>query len=542
MSLVHYFQPQPPPGDLPARLRSPFAAGPPHLLARRAAEQLLGELETKQFEGPNRGKMFGVLVVADSAGRVGYLRGFSGMIDGRWEVPGFVGPLFDRPARDAFWPAGEAELGDLERRRQALLEGPEATAVRGALAALEERQAVALAALAGRHAERRAERHRLRAAGAGEAALRAMAQESRGDLAERRRVRAELAAERAPLAAAVAALEGERAALQRRQVARSCELLEALYAGYVIESARGERRTLRALFAPDTPPGGSGDCAAPKLFGHARRVGLRPLALAELWVGTPPLAGGRRHGVYYPACRGKCGPVLAHMLDGLAVEPPPRWGTGSEVDAGAPRVVFEDRWLLVVDKPAGLLSVPGRSGLADSVLTRLQRRFPDAHGPMIVHRLDLDASGLMLVARDPATHAALQRLFCRREIEKRYLACLEGSVAVRSEAGTIELALRVDLDDRPRQIHDPVHGRPAVTDWRVLARGEGRTRVALFPRTGRTHQLRVHCAHPLGLDAPIVGDRLYGTPAARLLLHAEALSFLHPQDGRRMELQLPAPF
>jgi len=280
---------------------------------------------------------------------------------------------------------------------------------------------------------------------------------------------------------------------------------------------------------------GAGDCAAPKLLAQAYRLGLRPLALAEVWWGAPPLTGGRHAGVFYPACRGKCGGILPHMLGGLDAEPVPLFGAERIAD-DEPRLVHEDPWLLVVDKPCGLLSVPGRHDqLRDSVSVRLRRRY---HQALVVHRLDLDTSGLMLVARDDETHAALQRLFARREIDKRYLAWLDGEVA--GDEGRVELPLRVDLDDRPRQIVDPVHGKRAVTDWRVLERAGGRTRVALWPRTGRTHQLRVHAA--VGLGCPIAGDRLYGRGGGRLMLHAEALAFTHPRTGARLELTQSAPF
>ncbi|HUQ07236.1 MAG TPA: RluA family pseudouridine synthase [Kofleriaceae bacterium] len=325
-----------------------------------------------------------------------------------------------------------------------------------------------------------------------------------------------------------------------------------IHDSYILTSGRGEPRRLRDLFAPNAPPGGAGDCAAPKLIAYALTTQLRPIALAEVWCGAPPRTGGRHDGAYYPACRGKCGPVLGHMLDGVACETAPVFGAARIAD-DEPRIIHEDSFLVVVDKPCGLLSVPGRSGLLrDSVATRLRARVPGATGPMIVHRLDLDTSGLMLVARDPETYDALQRQFARREIEKRYIAWLDGHVA--ADAGTIDLALRVDLDDRPRQIHDPVHGKAAITTWRVLARDGDRTRVALFPHTGRTHQLRVHAAHPLGLGAPIAGDRLYGRAAAasvvadggadeaRLALHAEALAFTHPRTGARIALERPAPF
>jgi tRNA pseudouridine32 synthase/23S rRNA pseudouridine746 synthase len=235
------------------------------------------------------------------------------------------------------------------------------------------------------------------------------------------------------------------------------------------------------------------------------------------------------------------------MLDGLPLAAPPVFG-GGPIASEQPPVVFEDAWIVVVDKPVGLLSVPGRSGaLRDSVQTRLRARYPDARGPLVVHRLDLDTSGLLLAAKDEATHAALQAQFARREVEKRYIAWLDGIVA--ADHGIVELPIRVDLDDRPRQIHDPVHGKSAITEWVVLERGPRATRVALIPKTGRTHQLRVHAAHPLGIGAPVVGDRLYGRRAhpegehaPRLMLHAERLAFVHPHTGERIELQRAAPF
>jgi tRNA pseudouridine32 synthase/23S rRNA pseudouridine746 synthase len=484
--------------------------------------------------------MFGVLVVADGGGRIGYVAAFSGMLGGRWSVDGFVDPVFDLERRHATWPAVEAELERFDEAVGAL--AAEQEAARAALAALDAQHAAAKAERSEAQRARRACRHARRAELAVDAdgvVLEALAQESRADAAAARWLRAVQRDERAPLLERARALEEQRTALARERAARSSELLEEVFAGYRIPAACGQRRSLRELFAPATPPGGSGDCAAPKLFAHALRAGLRPLAIAEFWWGPPPATGGRHHGRFYPACRGKCGPVLAHMLDGLDVEPPPRFGAGV-VPAHEPTLVYEDRWLLVVDKPVGLLSVPGRAGLGDSVLTRLRVRHPDAEGPLVVHRLDLDTSGLMVVARDAATYRALQRQFFRREIDKRYVALLDGAIA--GERGTVELALRVDLEDRPRQIHDPVHGKPAVTEWSVLSRVGGRTRVALHPRTGRTHQLRVHAAHPRGLDAPIVGDRLYGQPADRLMLHAEALAFAHPHTGRRLELVRPAPF
>ena len=484
--------------SLPVRMPSPF--GPPHEAAVAAAHELQQRLPRL-----SEGKMFGVLVVDDGS----YLAAFSGMLDGRWDVPGFVPPAFDRAARDAFWPAGEAELGVLEAAIHAL--DPEREAIAAELA----REEAELDVLRVRHRERREARRARR----GDVALaHALDQESRGDTAERKRFDAARRPVRDRLLARARAVAEERARLESVRAERSRHFLHRLQDTYAFP--------LRALFAPAEPPGGAGDCAAPKLVVEALRRGLSPRALAEFWWGPPPPTGDRVHGQFYPACRGKCLPILTHLLEGHC-EPPPVW----EQPQGELRVLHEDAHVIVVGKPAGLLSAPGRS-TRDSVQVRL--------GATAVHRLDLDTSGVLVLAKDPATLAALHRQFEAREIDKRYIAWLAGDVA--GDAGTIALPLRGDLDDRPRQIVDDVHGRPALTEWRVLAREGGRTRVAFHPKTGRAHQLRVHAAHPRGLATPIVGDRIYGTSAARLMLHAEFLAFTHPHTGQRMELADLSPF
>lgn len=466
------FVPQPAPTELPTRFPSPFDRAAVHPLARHAASETLAWLASSaasawRLDEPGNGKMFGVLVVAAADGTVGYLRAFSGMLDGGWAVPGWAPATFDVEARDAVWIDGDAEMRGLAADR----------------AALEQ------------------------------------------DLSDGDTV------------LALRALDDARSA-------RSRALLTQIQDAYHFTNAIGEVRGLREIFSPALPPGGAGDCAAPKLLAEAYRRRLRPLALAEMWFGAPPRSGDRRPGSFYPACHGKCGPILSHMLRGLPSDAPPVWGSAA-IPSWEPRTVYEDEHLVVVDKPAGLLSVPGRGAQRqDCVMTRLRARYPDATGQMVVHRLDLDTSGLLLAAKDQATFSALQRLFSLREVTKRYVALVEGEV--RGDGGTIDLPLRTDLDDRPRQIFDPVHGKAAVTTWEVLERRDGRTRVALTPLTGRTHQLRVHCAHPSGLDAPIIGDRLYARSAPehgeRLLLHAERLSFVHPVTGALLELQSTAPF
>lgn len=473
------FSPAPSASEWPARFPTPFDRKAVHPLARRAADELVAFLQSPhaaawRLNESGNGKMFGVLVVADADGRVGYLRGFSGMLDGRWEIDGWAPPTFDQSARDHVWIPGEEEMLDFAARRDELASTmPSDASSRDAL-----------------------------------------------------RVKAALRT------------------LDATRTARSRVLMREIQDTYHFANARGEVRALRDLFAPAEPPAGAGDCAAPKLLAHAYRLGLTPLALAELWWGAPSPTGDRRAGVFYAACRGKCLPILTHMLDGLQADPPPLFGSAA-LDPAEPRVLYEDAHVMVVHKPSGMLTVPGRSAsLQDCVVSRLRARYPDATGPLVVHRLDMDTSGLLLGAKDLATASALQRLFSLRQIDKRYVAWLDGDVA--GDHGHISLPLRPDIDDRPRNIHDPVHGKPAHTEWHVLARVDGRTRVQFIPHTGRSHQLRVHAAHPEGLDAPIVGDRLYGRTAPdddeRLLLHAERLAFVHPVSGETVVVEHPAPF
>lgn len=517
MERPNWFEPQP--TEVPLRMPSPFGDGTPHPLAHRAALALHARLG--QY---SEGKMFGVLVVRDPSGPIGWIAGFSGMLDGAWEVDGFAPPLFDLPARQKFWVDGEAELDRLSRQIETLPAGS-TDAEEGMLT----QHHAELEALAQRHRENRSARAEARARGEAAADL---DQQSRADKAEKRRLRERQALEALPCITAIQARKTEYDRLVAARSARSAELLDAIQATY--------RVPLAEIFQPAVPPGGTGDCAGPKLLGYAAALGLAPVALTEFWWGDPPPSGGRHHGIHYPACRGKCGPLLRYMLDGVPVEPAAAFVT-QDVAESAPEIVYEDQWLIVVHKPAGMLSVPGRNASAqDSALTRLRIRYPNATGPLLVHRLDLDTSGLLLMARTLEVHGQLQRLFAQRKIRKTYVAVLDGDV--HGDAGRIALALRGDPDDRPRQIHDPSSGKAAVTDWRVLSRQPGQTRVILHPQTGRTHQLRVHAAHPAGLNVPIVGDRLYGRRGGRLMLHAQALAFEHPVTGRAVEITRNTPF
>ncbi|NRD53860.1 RluA family pseudouridine synthase [Corallococcus exiguus] len=544
--------------ELPGAFPSPFDAVGPHALARRAAESLQATLRegfiapgitSAVLQGPDGGKMFGVLVVRRPDGTLGVLRAFSAMLAGRWDVPGFVPPVFDREARARVEPVADATVKSLLARAEAWSTSEELRRLREDDDARQSREATEREAMRLRHDTHRRQRHERRAAIVAMSALteteRAQAlhtldQESRGDKAEKRRWDAAQEEARRQLAPARAKAERRVRALDRLRRIVSRGFMKQFHDTYAITNARGETRLLRSLYGGAEPPSGAGDCAGAKLLAYAFAHGLQPVALAEFWWGTPPASGGRIQGAFYPACRDKCGPLLPFMLEGLEVSAPRVF-----VPPPAPTpdlsIVFEDAWLVVIDKPCGLLSVPGRdASLLDSVLTRLRARYPDATGPLLAHRLDLDTSGLLVAALDSRTHASLQRQFLHRDVAKRYVALIDGPV--HGGSGTITLPLRVDLDDRPRQIVDPIHGKPAVTDWEVLHRAASHTRVAFHPRTGRTHQLRVHAAHPQGLGAPIMGDPLYGHAGLRLHLHAETLSFVHPATGQRVAFTRAAPF
>ena len=316
-----------------------------------------------------------------------------------------------------------------------------------------------------------------------------------------------------------------------------------LFQQYRLLNGRGETKDLVEIWqdyhsAPrirsrfPLPPGGTGDCCAPKLLQYAYLHHLTPVCMAEFWWGESPKSLIRHHGQFYPACRGKCKPVLTWMLQGLEVDP--HTDTADSV-LQETAIIYEDEAMAVLSKPAGMLSVPGKTG-DDSVAAWAQRRWP---GAMLVHRLDMLTSGILLAAKTMEVYQELQQQFTDRTVKKKYLAVVEGSPT--KEHGIIDLPLASDPMNRPLQVVDPENGKRAITEYRVLQAGQ-RSLLALWPHTGRTHQLRMHCAHPEGLGCPIVGDELYGRKADRLYLQAQAIAFVHPMTGKRMHFELPYPF
>ena len=303
-----------------------------------------------------------------------------------------------------------------------------------------------------------------------------------------------------------------------------------MFLHYTFLNAEGRYKSLAEIFdvSPGhTPPSGAGECCAPKLLHYAYGHAYEPLAMGEFWWGRTPPSEVRLHGRFYPACKSKCEPILGHMLCGLNVAP-----LKEQTDLQM-QVIKEDEHLAIIHKPHGLLSVPGKSAL-DSVAMQARRRWPEAEGPMMVHRLDMDTSGLMVITKTWQAYHHLQQQFLHHQIQKTYLALLDGEVS--ATTGTIDLPMRVDLDDRPRQVVCETYGKEARTYYKVVEIKEGKTRIHFFPQTGRTHQLRVHAAHFRGLSCPIVGDDLYGNPADRLHLQAIGLEFEHPVTGERVKV------
>lgn len=319
---------------------------------------------------------------------------------------------------------------------------------------------------------------------------------------------------------------------QRKKM--SIELQEWIFRQYVVYNALGESRSILDIFADRglVPPGGTGDCAAPKLLQYAYTHGLKPLAMGEFWYGASPVRELRRQGSFYPACTGKCGPLLAYMMQGLDVEPNPL--DEDTAECGDFSIIYMDEDIIVVDKPSGMLAVPGRT-LKVSLLERLRKCVPEGTEIYSCHRLDMDTSGVMVFARSLNVQVCIERQFEHRETAKSYRALLLPQESGRTipVRGRVDLPIALDYYDRPRQMVDFEGGKQAVTDYELLAElPDGCADVRFTPLTGRTHQLRVHSAHPLGLGRPIKGDRLYGdSGGGRLMLHAESLTFRHPRSG-----------
>ena len=528
--------------ELPKLFTWPFHYVP-HQLSVIAAEEVKNFLAThpEWSEEISRGKMFGVLVVEDSEGGLGYLAAFSGNLAGSNNHEYFVPPIYDMLQPGDFFRRGEAEITAINQRIAELTKGEAYTLAKRDLAQTKADTESQLSEFKRVMAERKAERDRRRAGGENSDIL---ILESQRDNADMQRLKRQLKESVAKSEEHFNRLNSEIAALKLERQQRSAALQNQIFEQFRILNGRGEIKTLVELFAPTAqgiPPAGAGECAAPKLLQYAFLKGYKPIAMAEFWQGASPRGEVRHHGAFYPACIGKCKPILTHMLEGLDVEPNPL----EAIAPAEPRILFEDSHLVIIDKPCGMLSVEGKSGVR-SVEQWARERYPDVTSPMIIHRLDQSTSGILVLAKDKNTHKALQEQFIRRSVSKRYTAIVEGRVT--HEIGIIELPMRLDYDNRPRQMVAD-DGKSAVTEYRVLCYEGERTRVEFTPITGRTHQLRLHSAHHRGLNAPIVGDNIYGMECNtdlkdghRLCLHASRLEFTHPVTKERIKIECAPEF
>ena len=571
-------------------------------LAEVASEELQHYIATTGLMSAEKGcgKMFGVLVVEyeDEEGALqrGFLAAYSGLLGGRNDWQYFVPPVFDAQQPDGHFKRTEREISAINREISAIEHDPQylqsvaqhEETMKRLQAEVEAFKVEVDAAKARRDARRKS----------GEP----LSEEEQAEMIrESQFMKAELRRRRKAMEQAESAFHNPRATLlkslqlQRKQM--SDELQRWLFAAYRMLNAKGEERDLIDIFREYThamPPAGAGDCCAPKLLQYAYQHRLRPVCMAEFWWGESPASEIRHHLHYYPACRSKCLPILTHMLKGLDVAPNP---LAQKRHTAEPRVLYADEYILVVDKPAGMLSVPGKADDSASVSVEEyfanNSKFKTQNSKFLkaAHRLDMDTSGLLVLARTEQAYVELQRQFARRETVKRYEAVLCGvpkhttpHSTFRSDVpepitqnsklkiqnsstqpdgclGAISLPLIADINDRPRQRVDMEHGKPALTLYNIVevraADANANTAVAyttkkadksltlvhLYPKTGRTHQLRVHCAHPQGLACPILGDPLYGTERAdRMYLHAAELTFRHPITGKPMHFLSPSGF
>lgn len=562
---IHFFKQDVSHIALPEKFTYPFHYTP-HPLCVMAAEETQGYIASREEwqEELSSGKMFGVLIVSGEVGetnnlsaektKIGYLAAFSGNLAGENLHPFFVPPVYDLLQPEGFFKIEEEQISAINSRIKSLETDAHYLRLKDKLLletaqskdALNEAKAELKAAKEARELRRNS------SPALTNEELSELIRESQYQKAEYKRLERKWKERLSEIESEIDDFEKKVESLKTERKERSAALQQKLFEQFGMLNAKGEVKDLCTIFeqtVQKTPPAGAGECALPKLLQYAYLHQMRPLAMAEFWWGDSPKNEIRHHGYYYPSCKGKCEPILQHMLQGLEVDRNP---LAEDVHKDTKlEVVFEDEWLVVVNKPAGMLSVPGKEKEMDSVYHRLKAKYPEATGPMIVHRLDMVTSGLLLVAKTKEVHQQLQAQFENRSIKKRYVALLDGRVKMKTgkeegtektETGRIALPLCLNPLDRPRQMVNEELGKEAITEYRILKCTDKYTRIAFYPLTGRTHQLRVHAAHPKGLNYPIIGDELYGKKADRLYLHAEYIEFRHPIYGDIISVQKEAEF
>lgn len=549
---THLFHPLQKGLERPQRMNNPFYYEP-HPLALQAVDEVVAFLKGDKAQrflpakadesfvhDISKGKMFGVLVVErrmenGDDSETGYLAGYSGQIAGRADWEGFVPAVFDYLQPDGYFKRHEAEIVGVSEEIHSLENSSEyslATRRLDDVRKLAEREIADYKMVMQRSKnERNQRREALHDSENRAEEEEKIIRESQFQKAELRRIKKRWTGEIALAEDSLREIDERLKLLRQKRHAMSDELQRWLFSRFMMLNACGERRSLLEIWKSELPPAGAGECCEPRLLQYCFRKGWHPLCMAMFWWGESPKEEVRHHLHFYPACNGKCKPILGWMLRGLEVDTNPL----EDEKHQKLTIIYEDDSICVVNKPAGMLAVRGKSN-RESVQSMMQERYPNAENPLVVHRLDMATSGLMVIAKNMEAYRCLQQQFAKREVRKRYVAVLSHEES--RKKGEISLPLRPDLSDRPRQIVDFVHGKKAETTYEMV----DNCHVNLYPHTGRTHQLRVHCAHADGLNNPIKGDELYGKRADRLYLHAEELSFLHPMTHERVTFHAPCPF
>lgn len=521
------------PAEQTERFTNPFRYAP-HALVRLAASHVMERIEASKAlsEAFSEGKMLGVLVVGSASG-TGFLAAFSGNAGGRNFIEGFVPPMYDLLDPAGHFKIREAEITALGKRIKAVENSGQLAELREELASIQQRRDEEIGLMKARMAVSKRERDELRLNASDEGQLAKLVRESQFEKAELKRMRLGWEERIAEVRERLEHATAEVTSMKASRAAMSDELQKWIFRQFIVHNALGEQASIGEIFAEQgsVPPGGTGECAAPKLLEYAYRNGLQPLAMGEFWYGPSPDTAVRTHGHFYPSCTSKCGPLLGFMMRGLDIMP--------DADiCSEPFVIHEDEHLIAVSKPSGMPSVPGLDGRQS-----LQEWLEAGYSATIhaAHRLDMDTSGVMVFAKTAEAAVHLRRQFEEHSVRKTYMARLSDGPSLATR-GRIELPLGPDYDERPRQKADISQGKAAITDYELIRINPDGTADVLFsPITGRTHQLRVHSAHTLGLGRPILGDLLYGAHSVgrhvvspRLCLHALSITLRHPADDIAM--------
>jgi tRNA pseudouridine32 synthase/23S rRNA pseudouridine746 synthase len=484
--------------------------------------------------------------VQNKRNEIGYLAAFSGKLADKSLPDKFVPPVFNMRTEGSFYIKGEAEIDDINHQLTSLKKEKRYLTLKKTVKKLNKSIAEDLKLQRKKMKIYRSER-KIRKKNAVsilheddfKKLIKKLEQESYNDQFFYKELQEYYVIKTQKVSNTLGYYEHKIRDLKKERKEKSKYLQQTLFSKYAFVNQQKEFKNLVDIFDnPDIrPPAGSGECSAPKLLQYAFTNDLKPIAMAEFWWGISPDSAIRKHKNYYPACQSRCKPILTHMLKGVSMED--NLLLENVAEKKELPIIYEDDVLLVVDKPTEFLSVPGKE-IKDAVFTRIKEKYPTATGPLIVHRLDMSTSGILVLTKTKEANAFLQSQFINRTIKKRYVALLDG--VLNDKRGKVALPLRVDLDDRPKQLVDFKHGKTAETIWETIHTEQGKTRVYFYPISGRTHQLRVHAAHKNGLNTPIIGDDLYGKKANRLHLHAEFIEFLHPTTKEKISFTVAPDF